>query len=45
MKFLALTVALAAGLSNAAPTPTVEEVADVALIVKRASITDVSHLI
>lgn len=44
MRFFAFSVALVAGISSAAPTPTIDESADIALIAKRASITDVSEL-
>jgi len=42
MKFSPVFVALIANICNAAPTPTVDEAADVALVAKRASISDVA---
>lgn len=44
MKFSLLSLGLLASSILAAPTPTADEVADAALIVKRASISDVCSL-
>ena len=44
MKFSTISASLMATLALAAPTPTVNEVADIAQIAKRASITDVSSI-